>query len=100
MSPQISPLAAGLFFIYIFISGFFLRFSTKPYNGLALNAHKLVALATGVYLGWALYHLHQAASLSPAALVKPMPAFVSYLHFTCPFLTALSTAALLYLLPR
>lgn len=113
---------ALVFFLFIFISGFWLSRSGKPYSGIILTIHKLISLAAIVLLGITIYRVNQAARLSaiePLAAVvtglfflgtmitggllstdKAMPAIVLRLHQITPYLTVLSTAATLYLLSR
>ena len=56
---------AGIFFLFILLSGFWLSRSGKPYNGLIFNIHKLIGLGAGIYLVRTVYMTHQAAPLSP-----------------------------------
>jgi hypothetical protein len=114
--------AAGIFFIMIFIFGFWLHRSGKPYNSLLLNIHKLIALAALVLFVREMVLVNQIAALSTLALTvgvltvllfvvgiitgglvsidKPMPAVVLGVHQVAPYLTVFSTAATLYLLSR
>jgi hypothetical protein len=117
---QLRIVGAGLFFLFIFLSGFWLSGSGKPYNGIILTIHKLISLAAVVFLGIAIYQRNQAAALSALELAasvvtgllflgavitggllstgKPMPAIILRLHQIAPYLTVLSAAAALYLL--
>jgi hypothetical protein len=117
---QSSAGAAGLFFVFIFLSGIWLSRSGKPLNGIILTAHKLISLAAVVFLAITIYQLNQASSLSAMGLIagavtglfflgaivtggllstgKPVPAAILTAHQAAPFLTVLSTAATLYLL--
>jgi hypothetical protein len=110
----------GLFFLVIFPSGYWLARLGKPYNGLLLNVHKLVALAAVVFLvitvnqvrKSALFGLVEMAVLAITALCfagaivsgglvsipRPMPIAASVLHKLLPYLTFLSTAGTLYLM--
>jgi len=56
----------GLFFLFIFISGFWLSRSGKPYSSLIFNIHKLIGLGAGIFLIRTVYLTHQAAPLNPA----------------------------------
>jgi hypothetical protein len=47
----------GLFFVVIFVSGFWLSHSGRPYSALFFNIHKLIALAGVVFLGWTVYQV-------------------------------------------
>lgn len=113
-------LIAGLCFLVVFILGFWLRGSGRPYNGLLLTIHKLVAVGVLVFLIVMISQLNRVSRLSglelTVALValllflgtiatgalltadKPMPAIVSTMHLITPFLTVLSTAGTLYML--
>jgi hypothetical protein len=112
--------SAGVIFLLILLSGFWLSSSGKPIHGLLLTMHKLISLAAGILFVMTLYQIHQVAKLSAleltAALVtglffigamitgallstgKPMPAGVLRLHQITPYLIALFTAVTLYLL--
>ena len=115
-------LISGLFFIFIFLSGFWLSRTGKPYNMAIITAHKLVSLAGGVYLARMVYRLHRQNPFSPvqiAAIVvtilffvvnvttgsllsatKPMPEIVSMLNKYFPYLTVITTAGMFFLLAR
>jgi hypothetical protein len=117
---QLRVVGAGLFFLFIFLSGFWLSQSGKPYSAIIFNIHKLIGLAAGVFLAITVYQIHQVAPLGPveiAAVVvtvlffagtvaaggllsidKPMPSAISMMHKLFPYITVLSTAVTLYLL--
>ncbi len=110
----------GLFFLFIFLSGFWLNRTGKPYSMLIITIHKLIGLAMGIYLGLTVYRIHKANPLSPAqttAIVvtilffavnvatgsllstnKSMPEAVSIINKWFPYLTVISTGVMLYLL--
>ncbi|MFB0517627.1 MAG: hypothetical protein ACETWG_13645 [Candidatus Neomarinimicrobiota bacterium] len=110
----------GLFFLCIFLSGFWLSHSGKPYSSMILNIHKLIALAAVVFLVITVYRINQTAKLSPtefiasvvtgllflvtiisgglASLPRTMPTALLILHHLLPYFTVLSTAVTLYLL--
>jgi hypothetical protein len=110
---------AGLFFLFIFLSGIRLSRSGRPLNGTILTIHKLVALAAAVFFVITIYQMNQVATLSATELVasaltgfvflgtgisggvlstdKPKPAALLRVHQIAPFLTVLSTAGTLYL---
>jgi len=114
---QLRAIGAGLFFLFIFLSGIWLSRSGKPLNGLILTIHKLISLAAGVFLIITLYQMNHAAALGAlelaAAVVtglffvgtvvfggllstgKPMPAVILRMHQVMPFLTVLSAAVAL-----
>jgi hypothetical protein len=111
---------AGLFFLFIFLSGFWLSRTGKPYSTLIFTIHKLIGLAMGIFLILTVYRVHQAESLSALqismtvvtvlffiatvaaggmlSIDKPMPLAVSFVHKLLPYLTVLSTGGALYLL--
>ena len=117
---QTRIVGTGLFYLFIFISGFWLSRSGKPYNGIVLTIHKLISLAAVVFLAITIHRINQVAQLSAIELTagvvtglfflgtiitggllsvdKPMPVVVLRMHQITPFLTVLSTAATLYLL--
>jgi hypothetical protein len=117
---QLRVVSAGLFFLFIFLSGFRLSRTGKPYSRIILTIHKLIGLAAGVFLVMTVYRIHQVAPLSPVEITaivvtvlffagnvatggllstdKTMPAVILKLHQITPYLTVLSTAVTLYLL--
>jgi hypothetical protein len=117
---QLRVVGAGLFYLFIFLSGIWLSRSGKPYSVIILAIHKLISLAAAVFLVMTIYRMNQVAKLSAVELIavvvtglfflgavisggllstgKPMPAAILRIHQITPFLTVLSTAATLYLL--
>jgi hypothetical protein len=117
---QFRVAGAGLFFLFVFLSGFWLGNSGTPLNSAILTIHKLIALAAVVFLVMTVYQMNQVAALGATELIagvvtgllflsaivsggllsidKPMPAAVLMMHQIIPFLTLLSTAVTLYLL--
>jgi hypothetical protein len=113
-------ISAGLFFLFIFLSGFWLSRTGKPYSTLIFTIHKLVGLAMGIFLIVTVYRVHQAESLSALqismiviavllfiatvaaggllSIDKPVPLVVSFMHKLLPYLTVLSTGGSLCLL--
>jgi hypothetical protein len=118
---QTRVIGAGLSFLLIFLSGFWLSRRRKPYSTAILTLHKLIGLAVGVLLIVIVYQGHQAAALGAVEIAtigitvlffvaavaagallstnKAMPAIVLRLHQIVPYAAVLSTAAILYLLP-
>jgi hypothetical protein len=110
----------GLLFLCIFLTGFWLSRLGKPYNGGIFNLHKLIALATLVFLiltvkqvrttipltptmiaGLAISGLCFAATVISGGLVsvgKLLPEAVGGIHKVLPYLSLLSTGGTLYLL--
>jgi len=117
----ISRLAGtGLLFLIIFIVGYGLNRSGKPYGLLAFTIHKLVALAVFAFLAATVYHVQRTSSLSMLQMTaiaitavffivaavtgallsidKSMPVMVLRFHQVIPYLIVLSTAFTLYLI--
>lgn len=110
----------AVFFLAIFTSGFWLTRGGKPYGMLLFNVHKLIALASVIFLGITVQRVSQAAALQPLQILavvvsgllfigmfvtggllsveKEFPGFVRSLHHVLPYLTVLSSGAALYLL--
>jgi hypothetical protein len=117
---QSSVISTGLFFLLIFLSGFRLSRSGKPYSVVIFTIHKLIGMATGIFLVMTVYPIYQAFSFSPIEITaivitvlflvvtvaagallsidKPMPVVISVVHKVSPYLITLSTAVALYLL--
>lgn len=117
---QLRVVGAGLFFLFVFLSGIWLSRSGKPHNSIILTIHKLISLAAAVYLVIIIYQTNQVATLSTIESTagvltgllflgtgvsggvlstgKPMPAAILRMHQTTPLLTVFSTAVTLYLL--
>ncbi len=117
---QLRVVGAGLFYLFIFLSGIWLSRSGKPYSVIILAIHKLISLAAAVFLVMTIYRMNQVAKLSAVELIavvvtglfflgavisggllstgKPMPAAILRIHQITPFLTVLSTAVTVYLL--
>ena len=116
----ISMVSAGLVFVIIFTSGYWLSRAGKPYNVIVLTVHKLISLVAVVFLVITMIQSHRVAALSVLELVagvvtglfflsliatggllsgdKQMPTIVSRLHQIAPYLTLFSTAITMYLL--
>jgi heme A synthase len=118
----IPPLAVktSLFFLLIFLSGFWLRHSGKPYGVVQFNLHKLIGLAAGIFLAVTVYRVHQRSPLGPAelavvavtvllfvtnviaggllSLTRPVPVALAAIHRIFPYLTVSSAALTLLLL--
>lgn len=117
---QPEVVVTGLAFLFVFLSGIWLSRTGRPLNVAISTLHKLISLATGVYL---IVTIHQQNKMAPLdenawltivvtgicflAMVatggllsndKQMPTAVLRVHQIVPVLTVLSTAAILYLL--
>jgi hypothetical protein len=119
MDTTVRAIVAGLFFLFIFLSGVWLSRSGKPYSVIILTIHKMISLAAAVFFVITIYRINQMAKLSAIELVavvvtgllflgtgvsgglvsadKPMPVALLRVHQIVPVLTVLSTAATLYL---
>jgi hypothetical protein len=60
--------SAGLFFLFIFLSGIWLSHSGKPLNVIILTIHKLISLAAVVFLIITIYQINQVANLNTIEL--------------------------------
>jgi hypothetical protein len=116
---QFELVVAGMGFVLIFLSGYWLSRLAQPVNAIVLTVHKLIAVATIAYLvvtvlriskiappgqtEWiacivaALLFLVTIASGGWLSAVKNASAIVRTLHRILPFLTVISVAAFLYL---
>ena len=115
-------IGTALLFVVIFVSGYWLSRSGKPYGTLVLTVHKLVAVGVFVFLVITMIRSGRADGLEAAEGVAggvtgmlfisliatggllssdlEMPAVVSTLHKIAPYLTLLSTAGTLFFLHR
>jgi hypothetical protein len=113
-------LGAAALFVAVFVLGFLLRRSGKPFSGVVLTVHKLISLVVLILLILTVYRINKAAPLAFAALVavvltgvffvvaivsggfasteRPAPAIALALHRVTPFLTIACTAATFFLL--
>lgn len=118
LQPEV--VTTGLFFLSIFLSGIWLSRTGRPLNVAISTLHKLISLATGVYLIVTIYQQNKVGSLNGTvwlavvvtglcflAIVatggllstdRQMPTAVLRVHQIVPILTVLSTAATLYFL--
>ena len=112
----------GVAYLIMFLSGFWLNRSGKPYGTLIFNIHKLIGVGIGILLFIMVRQVHLAASLNPVEITcvaitvlffiatvttgsllsipvsKPMPDIISALNKILPYFTLLSTAVTLYFL--
>ncbi|MCE1253950.1 MAG: hypothetical protein LWX83_10425 [Anaerolineae bacterium] len=106
-----------LVFVFIFLTGYWLGHTGKPYAVLIFTLHKLMALGMLIFVGVTLYPVLKTAGrlqivcTGMAALGflftivsggllsvdKEMPALIHWLHRLLPYLTLLSSLAALYL---
>lgn len=117
---QLRIAGAGLFFLFIFLSGFWLSRSAKPLNMIILTIHKLISLAALVFLATTIYQINHVANIGVIGLIagtftalcflgtiiaggllstgKSMPAAILKAHQIMSSLTVLATAIALYVL--
>ena len=117
---QLRIAGAGLFFLFIFLSGYRLRHSGRPYNAIVLTVHKLIAVAAFVLLVITMTRSNREAALNTIELTasvvtglsflclivtggllsidREMPAVISKLHQIAPYVTLLFTVLILYFL--
>ena len=109
-------------FLILFLSGFWLNRSGKPYGTFIFTIHKLTGLGTGIQLFIMVRQAYQTMHLGPVEVAavtatilcfigiattgsllsvpisKPMPGIVSTLNKIFPYFTVMATAITLYLL--
>jgi hypothetical protein len=112
-------IAVAALFLVVFLLGFWLSRSGKPYNPALFSIHKLLALGTLVLIGVLAYRSHQLAALNGmqvavlALLVgcflvtiitggllnlERAPFALKWVHHVMPYLTIITSAGTLYLL--
>jgi hypothetical protein len=113
-------ISTTVFFLLIFLTGFWLSRTQKPYPVMLFTLHKLIALAAVVFLAVIVNRVHQAAPLSALqwvgivvsavcllatiitggllSLEQVTPAILRSIHHLAPYLTVISVAVTLYLL--
>jgi len=113
-------IGTGILFIFVFLSGVWLSNSGKPINVVILTIHKLIGLATLIFIGVTIYQLNQEVKLNALELGasvitgllflvtiitggllstgNPVVAAILTIHRIGPFLTVLSTVVTMYLL--
>lgn len=109
---------AALLMVVVFIFGFWLSHSGKPYSTILMTVHKLAALAALILLLVMVNQVQRVTPLNSAQIFllvvmivcfictivtgglvsidKALPAFVSTLHKISPYLVLLSIVAMLY----
>jgi hypothetical protein len=119
---QSRVVAAGLFFLLVFLTGFSLSRSGAPFGAASLLFHQVMAFATLVFLTITLYRIGRVAGFSAAEIAacvatglfflgaiisggliigeKPVPELAPMLHKLFPLLSVLSAAAAFSLLSR
>lgn len=119
---QLRLLSAGLFFLLILPSGFWLSRSGKPYSFVLFNIHKLMGFGLFVFLANNVFRVNQTTPFSAQQLAACLIAAVSFVatiatgglvsiphqtailvslsHKLLPYLTVLATSMSIYLLLR
>jgi hypothetical protein len=119
MNTTVRAIVAGLFFLFIFLSGIWLSRTGRPLNVAISAVHKLISLAAGVFLLVTIYQRNRMIPLSATEWIaivvnglcflgtvasggflssnEPMPGAVLRVHQIVPVLTALSSGATLCL---
>lgn len=119
---QMKIIVTVVFFVLIFVSGFWLNKTGQPFKAAVLTLHKLLSVALIVYLVMAVLKIGKIAPLGRIELiacmvtallflgavasggllsaVKAMPDSARVLHKLLPALTFLSTALTFYLFVR
>jgi hypothetical protein len=112
-------IVAGLFFVFVFLSGIWLSRTGRPLNVGISTIHKLIGLAAGIFLLVTLYQRNRLVPLNATEWIaivitglcflgtvasggflssdKPVPVAVLRVHQLVPVLTALSSGVTLYL---
>jgi hypothetical protein len=113
-------LVAGLCFLGLFLSGFYLNRHGKPYRVIPFNLHKFIGLGTAIFLGVMIIQKNQQTPLAALEIAAvgvvavffvitivsggllntgtPRQKILLIIHHITPSLTVLSTAITLYLL--
>ena len=118
----IKMIGVGLGFIIMFLSGFWLNRTGKPYGTLVFAVHKLVGVGLGIFLYMTVKQIHPTTPLNATEIIlivlivlsligtvttgsllslpvsKPMPAIVSTMNKIFPYITVLFTLVPLYFL--
>ena len=109
-----------VFFLLIFLSGFWLSRGERPYGVLLLTVHKLLSITVVLFLTVIIAQINKSIGLGSLewiavvvtgimfigtiatggllSMAKPLPSIVHHLHQITPFLTLLSTAFCLYII--
>ena len=119
MDTTVRAIIAGLFFLFIFLSGIWLSRTGRPLNVAISTVHKLISLAAGIFILVTIYQQNRVVPLSALEWIaivvtglcflgtvasggflssdRPAPIALLRVHQIVPILTLLSSAATLYL---
>jgi hypothetical protein len=121
MNTMISKnIGIGVLVLLVFLSGFWLARSGKPYSPVIFTVHKLIALGAVILLGMLVSSIHRTAPLQAAhwlavtctalcllalfitggllSIEKAIPGFVLKIHRMLPYLAVIAIAVSSYLL--
>ena len=109
----------GLFFILVFLSGYRLRQTGKPYGTITLTIHKIIGLVVIIFIFIIISKLSQAVRIGTVELIayivsgliflstiitgglmslnKEMPSIILIMHRVLSYLTVISTVIVLYI---
>jgi hypothetical protein len=118
MVKPINTVIISILFLIVFMAGYWLRWSGKPYTSLLLNLHKLIALGSAVYLAERIYRLYQTNALTSDQMIwgvasggllltagliggvvsidKPVHPLFGWLHNILPFVAILTLSVFLF----
>jgi hypothetical protein len=114
---QVRLIETGLFLLCMFLSGFLLSRTGKPYPAGKFNLHKFIGLGMGAFL---IVTVYRAAPLEPGevaavaittllfvanvvagglvSIEKPMPGAVKLIHKVFPYVCSLAAGVTVFLL--
>ncbi len=117
---QVKIIITVFVFMIIFLSGFWLGKSEKPYNVIVLTIHKLVSVGIIIFIVITCYQFYKVDALNTLELIlglsliliflgaivsggllstdKSIPSFVLVLHRVSSFVSVLLTGMLIFLL--
>lgn len=120
MSTTVIAIVTGLFFLLVFLSGFWLSRTGRPLHAGLSTVHKLISLAAGIFMLVTIYQRNRALPLNTVEWIaimvtglcflgtvasggllstdKPTPVALLRVHQVVPVLTLLSSAITLCLL--
>jgi hypothetical protein len=119
MNTAVRAIAAGVFFLFIFLSGIWLSRTGRPLNVGISTIHKLISLVAGIFLLVTIYQRNRVSPLNTIEWIaivvtglcflgtvasggflssdEPRPVAVLRVHQIVPVLTLLSSASTLFL---
>ena len=76
---QLRIIGIGILFLLIFLTGYWLSRSGKPYDTIRMTIHKLTALADIVLLVITVYWIHKTTPIQPAVLAAVIICMVCFI---------------------